>query len=222
MLGVLKGYGVSAPLAVIATGIEMRGMQDCRRQRFFAKNSIEPGRPTLVHVGRVAHEKNIGFLLAVLAEVRRTIPDVLLVIAGDGPARESLLQTTTRLGLQENVYFTGYQQRGPDLWDCFCAGDAFVFASSTETQGLVLLEAMALGVPVVSTAILGTKDILDAGRGALVADATTEDFTGKVIRILTDAPLRARLGAEARAYAAEWSAENQAVKLLEFYTAAVQ
>jgi glycosyltransferase involved in cell wall biosynthesis len=222
MLDVLKGYGVSTPLIVVATGIEMHSMQDCDRERFFAKNAIDPERPVLVHVGRVAHEKNIGFLLAVLTEVREAIPDVMLVIAGDGPARESLVQTTAKLGLQKNVCFIGYLRRGPDLWDCFCAGDAFVFASSTETQGLVLLEAMALGVPVVSTAVLGTKDILDAGRGALVADATVNDFSGKVIRILTDMSLRTRLAAEARDYAAEWSAESRAIKLIDFYNDAVK
>ena len=70
------------------------------------------------------------------------------------------------------MLFIGYLDRRDALLDCYCAGDAFVFASRTETQGLVLLEAMALGLPVVSTAVMGTRDILDARRGALVPRRT--------------------------------------------------
>lgn len=222
MREVLQRYGVTVPVSVIPTGIETEVMQEGSRERFCDVHAIRPGRPVLVHIGRIAHEKNIGFLLEVLREVRKGFPDVLLVIAGEGPARQSLLRRTAELDLQGNVRFIGYLTRGPDLWDCFCAGDAFVFASSTETQGLVLLEAMALGVPVVSTARMGTMDILDAGKGALVAEETVADFTEKVIRILSDRRLRTRLGSEARDYAREWGAERNTDRLLEFYDATLE
>ena len=222
MRDVLQRYGVTVPVSVIPTGIETDVMQEGSRERFCDVHAIRPGRPVLVHIGRIAHEKNIGFLLEVLHEVRKGFPDVLLVIAGEGPARHALLRRTAELGLQRNVRFIGYLNRGPELWDCFCAGDAFVFASSTETQGLVLLEAMALGVPVVSTARMGTRDILDAGKGALVAEETVADFTEKVIRILSDRRLRTRLGSEAREYAREWSAERNTARLLDFYAATLK
>ena len=219
MREVLLGYGVTVPVSVIPTGIETKVMQEGSRERFCDVHAIRPGRPVLVHIGRIAHEKNIGFLLEVLREVRKGFPDVLLVIAGEGPARQSLLRRTAELDLQRNVRFIGYLTRGPELWDCFCAGDAFVFASSTETQGLVLLEAMALGVPVVSTARMGTRDILDAGKGALVSEETIADFTEKVIQILSDRRLQSRLGSEARDYAREWSAERNTDRLLDLYNA---
>jgi glycosyltransferase involved in cell wall biosynthesis len=76
---------------------------------------------------------------------------------------------------------------------------------------------MALGVPVVSTAVMGTKDILDAGRGALVATEKVDDFCGKVTRLLSDRNLRQRLSAEAHGYAEEWSAERNAERLVDFY-----
>jgi glycosyltransferase involved in cell wall biosynthesis len=192
-------------------------MQGGSRERFRAVHGIAADRPLLVHVGRVAHEKNIGFLLDMLVAVRHTIPDILLVIAGAGPARRSLMERTGQLGLRENVCFIGYLTRGPDLWDCFCAGDAFVFASATETQGLVLLEAMALGVPVISTAVLGTKDILDPRRGALVADETVADFSAQVVRMLTEPGLREWLSDDARNYAGQWSSGHNAELLLRVY-----
>jgi glycosyltransferase involved in cell wall biosynthesis len=217
MRDVLRRYGVKVPVSVISTGIDIDVMQDGSRERFCNRYAIDPARPILVHIGRIAHEKNIAFLLDVLAEVRKAVPNVLLVIAGDGPAKKALRRKTVQLGLQRNVHFAGYLTRGPDLWDCFRAGEAFVFASATETQGLVLLEAMALGVPVISTAVMGTKEILDAGKGALVADQTVDDFFEKIIRLLTDRSLRQRLATEGRVYVQEWSAERKAASLVDFY-----
>jgi len=214
---VLRGYGVRAPVSVIPTGIEPGDLPAGSRERFCSTHGIDPSRPLLVHIGRVAHEKNIAFLLDVLQAVRRTVPAALLVIAGEGPALLSLRRKALELGLERNVRFLGYLKRGPDLSDCYCAGDVFVFASATETQGLVLLEAMTLGVPVVSTAVMGTRDILAAGKGALVAEASVPEFSARVIRLLGDPRLRERLGAEARRHAAGWSAEAMACRLVEFY-----
>ncbi len=214
---VLDDYGVRVPVSVIPTGIEPGDLPPGSRERFCSTHGIDASRPMLVHIGRVAHEKNIAFLLEVLHEVCRVVPEVLLVIAGEGPALVPLRRKALELQLERNVRFLGYLKRGQALSDCYCAGDVFIFASATETQGLVLLEAMMLGVPVVSTAVMGTRDILAAGKGALVAGETVTDFTDKVVRLLGDPRLRERLGREAREYAAEWSAEMMACRLVEFY-----
>jgi 1,2-diacylglycerol 3-alpha-glucosyltransferase len=217
MREVLRDYGVRAPVRIIPTGIEPGDLPAGSKQRFCSVHGIDPSRPLLVHIGRVAHEKNIAFLLDVLVAVRHAVPAVQLVIAGEGPALLSLRRRALELGLERNVRFLGYLKRGPDLSDCYCAGDVFIFASATETQGLVLLEAMALGVPVVSTAVMGTRDILAAGKGGLVAEASVADFSAKILRLLGDPQLRERLGAEARRHAAGWSAETMAQRLADFY-----
>jgi len=92
-----------------------------------------------------------------------------------------------------------------------------VFASRTETQGLVLLEAMTLGVPVVSTAVMGTRDILDPGKGALVVTEDEREFAAAVVKLLSDRATRARLSAEAVAYARTWDAPNTTRALEAFY-----
>ncbi len=217
MLEVLRGYGVRTAASVIPTGIEIDQFSHGDRGRFRARHGIAPGRPVLVHVGRIAHEKNIDFLLQVLVRVRRSLPSVLLVIAGEGPARPGLERLAQRLGVAGNLLFLGYLDRNGPLEDCYRAGDAFVFASRTETQGLVLLEAMALGVPVVALAIMGTKEVLGAGRGSLIAEDDEADFAAKVLRILGDRSLRRRLAAEARVYAATWAASVQADRMLALY-----
>lgn len=213
----LRRYGLSIPIRVIPTGLDLGEFTPGDRQRFCRDHGLAPQRPTLVYVGRVAHEKNIDFLLRVLDRVRRTLPEVRLLIAGEGPARETLQGCVDRLKLREHVVFIGYLQRGQALWDCYAAGDAFVFASRTETQGLVLLEAMALGLPVVSTAELGTSDLLRDCGGALLAREDVADFGAKVLRVLGDGELRAKLAAHARADAARWAIEPATAALVDYY-----
>jgi glycosyltransferase involved in cell wall biosynthesis len=217
MRDVLREYGVQTPIDIIPTGIELDRLSGGDGAAFRQRHRIAPGRPVLVHVGRVAFEKNIDFLLRMLVRVRTQVPDVALVIAGEGPSRKHLQNLALRLGLERNVLFVGYLDRRNTLLDCYCAGDAFVFASHTETQGLVLLEAMALGLPVVSTAVLGTKDILEPGRGAVVARDDEAQFAARVVELLRDADLRARLSRDAREYALEWSAPRLAARMLELY-----
>ncbi len=119
----------------------------------------------MVFVGRVAFEKNIDFLLRVVRELKRSHPDILLIIAGEGPAERHLRRLGRSLGVANNVLFVGHLSRQGALADCYRAGGACVFASRTETQGLVLLEAMSLGVPVVSTAIMAPAIFCWAARG---------------------------------------------------------
>jgi len=217
MLSVLKNYGIGTRSEVIPTGIEPESFVLGDRAEFRKNYFIPQDRPVLLFVGRVAHEKNIGFLLQVLGQVRKEIPDILFMIAGEGPARESLMHETSNLGLSENVMFIGYLDRHTELNSCYRSADIFIFSSRTETQGLVLLEAMAQGVPVVSTAELGTRDVLTEGMGVWIAHENLADFSGKVVEMLGNADARKVLGNAGRDYAYSWSASKQAEKMLRFY-----
>ena len=217
MLHVLKNYGITTPAAVIPTGIEPASFVPGDRAAFRQKYEISLDRPVLLFLGRVAFEKNIGFLLKVLCQVRKEISDVLLVIAGEGPALRSLELEVKESGLTGNVMFIGYLDRDTELNSCYSCADIFIFASSTETQGLVLLEAMAQGTPVVSTAELGTLDVLREGSGVWIAKAELADFSDKVVRMLMDAEARRDIGEAGRDYAHGWSASRQAERMLAFY-----
>lgn len=217
MLDALRGYGVKAPAEVIPTGLEEHSFVPGDGAGFRSRYGIAADRPVLLFVGRVAHEKNIGFLLRMAAEVRRERPDVLLVIAGEGPALDRLRSEAQALGLQDNTLFIGYLDRKTELNDCYRAADIFVFSSLTETQGLVLLEAMAQGVPVVAIAEMGTKSILREGEGALIAPQDEEVFAGRVLSLLLNPEYRRALGKKARGYALHWSARNMAERMLNFY-----
>lgn len=221
MLEVLRNYGVRSEAAIIPTGIELDEFRHGDGAAFRRQHGIPAERPVLTFVGRVAFEKNIDFLLRMLVRVRQEVPDVLLVIAGQGPAVEHLRGLTERLALQDNVMFIGYLSRGGSLQGCYAGGDIFVFASRTETQGLVLLEAMALGVPVVSTAVMGTRDVLHAGEGAIIAPEDELGFAGAVVTLLRNRERRQALGEAARHYAAGWAAPRLGQRLADYYALTV-
>jgi 1,2-diacylglycerol 3-alpha-glucosyltransferase len=113
--------------------------------------------------------------------------------------------------------FIDYLDRETELMDCYRAADVFVFASRAETQGLVLLEAMALGVPVVSTAVMGTIDILSPTRGALVAEEEEGDFAAKVSLLLGNRAMRTSIGADGREYAKTWNAATATQRVVDIY-----
>ena len=217
MRALLEQYGVATPMHVLPTGLPAECFRPADGTRFRARFGLPPERPILLYVGRVAHEKNIEFLIHTFVRVRAAVPAALLVIAGEGPAQRGLRALVARLGLAADVCFVGYLEREQALLDCYAAAHAFVFASRTETQGLVLLEAMAQGIPVVSTAELGTRSVLQPEAGALVVAEDAAAFAAAAIRVLEDEPLRERLAARSRAYARTWSAQEMARRLAALY-----
>lgn len=217
MLDVLRDYGIATPASIVPTGIPLGAFTHGNGARFRATQGIPATRPMLLYVGRVAHEKNIDFLLEVARHARTRVPDLLLVIAGEGPARPHLETQVHTLGLHDHIRFVGYLSRDGALADCYAAADVFVFASATETQGLVLLEAMQAGTPVVTTAVLGTAAVMADGTGGLVAGEDVVEFSAAVTRVLTDAALHNRLAAEARHKADIWSARATTARLVALY-----
>lgn len=217
MLNALRGYGVKVAAEVIPTGLEDHSFVPGDGVAFRQRYDLPEDRPMLLFVGRVAHEKNIGFLLRMMVELKQTHPEALLVIAGEGPALESLRRESRMLGLQEHVRFIGYLDRMTELNDCYRAADVFVFSSLTETQGLVLLEAMAQGVPVVAIAEMGTRSILKEGAGALISSQDESVFAGRVRRLLVNPAERVQIGQAAALYARDWSASTMAQRMVDFY-----
>ncbi|MGB7816994.1 MAG: glycosyltransferase [Methylotenera sp.] len=222
MLDVLRNYGVDVQAEVIATGLQASSFGEANGELFREKYGIPLQRPMLLYVGRVAHEKNIGFLLEVVKYLSAEIPEILLVITGEGPAEANLRASVKSLGIEKNVQFIGYLDRNTELNACYQAADVFVFASKSETQGLVLLEAMAQGTPVVAIAELGTASILIEGEGAMIAADNESEFAQRVHHLLTNHAQRKQLGERAREYAqSKWSAATQAERMIQFYDALI-
>ncbi|MGH8032172.1 MAG: glycosyltransferase [Luteimonas sp.] len=214
---VLKHYGIDTPSTLLPTGLDLGEFAGGDGARFRSQYGIAADRPVLVTVSRLALEKNIAFLLQVVKKLAKDIPDVLFVIAGEGPDAERLKKLSLSLGLHDNVRFFGNLDRRTSLLDCYRAGDAFVFASPTETQGLVLIEAMALGVPIVSTAVMGTATVLAGARSAVVSDEDVDAFADHVAALLRDPPRRAALAAAGPQDARAWSVETLMQRAVTLY-----
>jgi len=217
MADVLQRYGIDTPASVIPTGIHVDEFRDGDGARFRREHGITADQRTLVTVSRLAAEKNIGFLLDVARALVAEFPQLVFIVAGEGPDAERLRQRAVELGLRENVRFVGNLDRRTRLLDCYKAGDVFVFASPTETQGLVLLEAMALGVPIVSTAVMGTATVLRHARSARVSAPDVAVFAAHVAVLLRSSAERARLAQAGPADVAAWSAPALMRQVVDLY-----
>jgi len=141
----LLRYGVRVPIHVFPFGVNLRLFSRPIQHDIRADLSLPRDATLLLYVGRLAPEKNVHFLLRAFREVALRRPDVLLLMIGGGPAAEDLVREAQQLGIAGQVIFPGYI--GHDrLVDYYRQCDLFVFASKTETQGLVVLEAMAAGL----------------------------------------------------------------------------
>lgn len=208
MVEVLRGYGIATPHSILPTGIDLDAFRGGDGAAFRERHGIAADAPVIVTVSRLAVEKNIAFLLDVAARLRPRFPALRFLIAGEGPDGARLRRLASEKGLDGCVRFFGNLDRQRELLDAYRAGDAFVFASPTETQGLVLIEAMALGVPIVSTAVMGTATVLQDTRGALIAPEQEAGFAECVARLLSDPDLRARLAAAGLQDAQRWSSQR--------------
>ena len=220
----LAGYGVTTPMRQVPTGIPLDRFAAGRRPAsadFRKRHAIRENRPVALYVGRAAHEKNIEFLLEAMPHALAACPGLILVIAGEGPALPALKQSAARLGIADNVRFVGYLDRFSELPACYAAADLFVFASRTETQGLVLLEAMASGLPVLAFSALGTREIVEPRRGALPAPQTATEFGAAMARLMHDPACRQRMSHAAQEFAAEWTTAACANRLADAYRSIV-
>jgi glycosyltransferase involved in cell wall biosynthesis len=212
-----REQGLRRPLQVIPTGVDVESFQG--GDPGFAREELGLGldEPILLYMGRLAREKSLEFLLEVLARARQTDPRLRLLLVGDGPHRPELQQRAEALGLQEAAVFLGYRGRG-DLKHYLAASTLFVFASQTETQGLVLLEAQSAGLPVLAVRASGCTEAVASGRsGLLVEPGDLSAFTETLLRLVTDGVLRSHLAEGALAQAQAFSMSAMGARMLALY-----
>jgi glycosyltransferase involved in cell wall biosynthesis len=173
---VLRDRGVTAPIAVIPTGVEVDRFVAGDGASFRRRHRI-PARSFVVgHVGRLAPEKNLQFLTEAVCQFLRTEKRAHFVVVGSGPFDQQIKAICKSQGTSRRLHLAG-PLAGQDLIDAYHSMDAFAFASCSETQGMVLTEAMAAGVPVVALDAPGAREVVrDEQNGRLLQDANTADF----------------------------------------------
>jgi 1,2-diacylglycerol 3-alpha-glucosyltransferase len=216
----LREQGVESPIEVIPTGIPLPSRDSIsRKARLSVRESlcIAPEAPVVLFAGRLAREKNVGWLLEAFCLIRAKVPETRLVIAGGGPNAEELQMEAQNLGLQNSVLFLGPTPRR-QMDGLFAAADVFCFPSPSETQGLVIGEARAAGTPSVVVDAGGAAEAVEDGiDGFRVPVEDQAAFAAKTVQILTDKKLHARLRANALRNAQNFTPERMVQRVLMVY-----
>ncbi len=207
----LREIGVEARIEIVPSAIDVDRFGAGRRDDMLRERvGARPGDRLLLCVSRLAREKNVELLLRALAEI--SDPNLKLVIAGDGPARGELEMLAVALGVAERTRFLGAVAR-EQLPDLYASADAFVFPSTTETQGLVQAEALAAGAFVISADAPSNREVL--GTAGRIVEPTVSAFA----RAMQEAPSVAIDGAvkAARVAAAPFAVSHQVDRVLQLY-----
>jgi len=219
---VVRKYKPDAETFILPTGIDPalfvhdRAEIEAFREAFNALFPETYGKKLLLMAGRVVREKNIGFLLKILPDILKKNPDTALVIVGSGPDMELFQEEAKQYGVEKNCVFTGYLDRS-QLSLIYSISDIFVFPSLTDTQGLVTLEAMFSGIPVVAIGVLGTLMVMGGDNGGFMVKDDPKEFTDRVLQLLNDKELYRKKSEEARNHAQAWSLGEITKKLLAIY-----
>ena len=211
----LESYGITRPVYVLPFGVDEEEFSHEIRWNVRTELNIQ-AKDLLLYVGRLGIEKNLDFLLRSFRRLLSLRPGARLIVAGDGPQRDFLERYAMSLGIAPFVTFIGYLQRR-DLVDLYKQA-LFVFASKTETQGLVLVEAMMAGAAVVAVGIMGPRDIITSGETGILVGEDENEFARACNRLLQDDNERQRIGMAAHEWARSQSSQVSTKRLLEIYS----
>jgi glycosyltransferase involved in cell wall biosynthesis len=214
-------YGVTEGITAVPTGIDVANYRQAEAGNIRQRHGWADDDKILISLGRLAKEKNWQTLMTAVAPVIQKHPNVRLVILGEGEEREGLEKLAKKLGVAERINLVGTVPFD-EVPNYLKAADLFCFASITETQGLVTLEAMAAGLPIVAVAATGTSDAIRDGEQGLLTPNDSEALTKALLRMLEDEALHCKLAEAAGRKANEFDLERQAKRLVEVYEQAVE
>ncbi|MDY0340958.1 MAG: glycosyltransferase, partial [Coriobacteriia bacterium] len=208
----LRSHGVTAPIEHLSNGIDTS---------IVVRKTSYAATKRLLHAGRLGHEKNVDQVLQAFALLLEIEPDCTLDIVGDGPAREHLERMAARLGIGDRVKMHGFMDRSA-LGRIYQSYDVFVTASTIETQGIVLLEAMSAGLPIVAVRALAVPEIVGDGRaGLLVEPGDSAGLAAALGRVLGDQVLREAMGAAGQEDVRQHALSAVVTRLEELYAVAI-
>lgn len=216
----LRMIGVKTPTYVQPTGIEYERFQQVTTEDIEAlrqRLKLPDNTRVFVSVARLSNEKNIDFMIKALAQLRqRSDTPFHFLMIGDGHQKDRLQELVRELEMEDQITLVGaVPPEEMSVW--YRLGDAFLFASKSETQGMVILEAMAAGMPVVAVRSSGIDDVVQQGVNGYKTPERTDIWCDQVQRLLEDDELRTELSDNALAFARDYSVENFATNIREIY-----
>lgn len=212
----LRAYGVTRPIHVIPTGLRLcpPGRHDRAATR--ARWNIAPGAPLVLYAGRIAAEKNLPLLLEAFDMVRSRLPQARLLLCGAGPALKSVTASVAALRMEDAVIFAGLVAP-EEMPAVYASSDLFAFSSLFDTQGLVLNEAKAAGLPAVAVDSYGPGEIITDGVDGFLVPPDARAMADRMLQLLTDPALARRMSEAALREADRFSICETARRYEEVY-----
>ncbi len=193
----LVARGVRTPIAVVPTGVDLVRFRPGDGVAARHELGLDPRDVVVLYVGRLDREKSVDRVLLAFERVAGTVPRARLVLVGHGTQGEELRRRAAGSAVSDRVTFLGMRPHDA-LPTCYQAADLFVFASETETQGLVLAEAAACGLPAVAVAAPGCDEVVRDGETGVLTKSDPGGLAEAVIGILLDAERRRVMRTRAR------------------------
>ena len=218
MKRVLRSYDVTTPITSIPTGVELDDFQDSYSSKEIRKKYQIPDhqKTILLYVSRIAKEKNVEFLFEAIEILAQKRDDFHLLMVGGGPELECYKRKTVDWGLKNLITFTGMVEK-KETNKIFGACDLFVFPSITETQGIVITEAMAAGIPAVAINEMGPSDIIEDGEDGFLVPLNKKQFADKIEFLIDNIKLRQKMGKNAQKNAEKFSVETTCDQMERLY-----
>lgn len=217
----LQDLGVTCNIEVIPNGVDVAQFQHPRAPLSKRAMGLSDHALVAITVGRLGPEKNLPFLLRAFTNIAGDVPDLHLVVIGKGPEEEYLAEMVHLLGLSSRVHLVGavpYEQ----IPNWLAMADFFVFASVSESHPLVVLEAMAAGLPVLGIPCPGVEDTVVDGVNGLLSPEDRDVFAALMRRLATEPALRAKLAAGARSTCGQYDIRRTSATLLAHYERLVE
>lgn len=206
------------PVEALSNGIDLSRFAKGRaNSEIYEKYDIPKKAPIVLYVGRVDPEKSLDVLMNAFARVIQKIPEAHIVIVGDGTAREKLEKIATKNGFADHAHFTG-RVVGDDLPQLYRTGTMFAITSKTETQSIVLMEAMASGLPAVAVKAGAVPELVQHGKNGYIYEPDDEESVARgITRILSDSELREKMSNEAVKRIAKHDISHTLTRMEEIY-----
>lgn len=214
----LRRHSVSRPITVVPTGAPRRAFLD--RAECRGNFGLPPDLRVMLYVGRLAREKNLSVLLQMAARCFAADPSLRLWLVGDGPYRAECKELARHLGIGDRVRFVGFVPRA-EVDRYYAAADIFVFPSITETQGLVVQEAMSYGLPAVAIVGGGASSGIEHGINGLVVRNDADEFARATLRVLNDESLHASMSVAAARSVRSHGLDEMTEGVLDVYRTAI-
>jgi 1,2-diacylglycerol 3-alpha-glucosyltransferase len=218
VIKIIQKWGVTNKnITAIPTGVEEEQFDSPERERLRNKYCVQEDEILLVLVSRLTAEKNVLFLTEAVSAIVRNNAKVKFMLCGDGGLKEEMIKIATDKEINGRLISVGIVS-DKEKKDYYAAGDIFVYSSKSETQGMIITEAMYSGLPIVAVRATGVKDIVEDGKTGFLVSEDKEEFGEAVQKLIDDDNLRKSFGEKAKIIAKEkYTSSVSAKKMLELY-----